>query len=497
VLLAMGLVVAGLALWATSTRIESASNGLLLIGGSLFLLGGGLMGLDWMGSYTAAAEGSWDHHMKPSSALAARRSPSRHREADSSHRRGRRMGLFAHSRQASEFADSVALDMQPTAQPQPSPPAQPQPLPPSHPAVAEAIVASRVPVVPLQSPAAPEPAPAAPVQAPSVPAVRNGPPAPAQEALPLWLEEPARGDRSDPGPDTVIDEFVGYEGQDRMLAAQAPAAPASDPQTPVPHAQPISAALPSPLRRAPVPLASAPAAPAAQAQAPRAPRELAWPNPPRQAVDVSPDGNEAFLEKLMDDVLAKIGSHAGGAAPAASAPSADAAAAHPGGPVASASVPQPLPAPLPLPPAPAPTPPLPVWTVQTLHGADHWRFAALVEKLYQQAGFATQLQAGQTLGGVVVLWLFSRHRPGMPASVVRCVHAPGQALAAEEILSLAELVQTRGLPRGQLATTATVNVACQQLAATHQVHLMDTQRLLELITRRTAEQQRALAGRLA
>jgi len=58
-------------------------------------------------------------------------------------------------------------------------------------------------------------------------------------------------------------------------------------------------------------------------------------------------------------------------------------------------------------------------------------------------------------------------------------------------------VKARGLPRGQLATTATVDAAGQQLAAAQQVHLMDTQRLLELITRRSVEQQRALAARLA
>ena len=188
------------------------------------------------------------------------------------------------------------------------------------------------------------------------------------------------------------------------------------------------------------------------------PRALAWPHPPRPAFEATATGNEAFLEKLTDDMLTKIGT--------------------------------------PVVPPPAPPAP-PAWTWQTLHNADHWRFAAMVEKLYQQAGFATQLQAGQTMRGVVVLWLFSRHRPGMPASVVSCVHGPGANLAIEEIVAVAELVKTHGLPRGQLATTATIDAAGQQLAALHRVHLMDTQRLLDLIQQRTAEQQRVLADRLA
>jgi hypothetical protein len=132
-----------------------------------------------------------------------------------------------------------------------------------------------------------------------------------------------------------------------------------------------------------------------------------------------------------------------------------------------------------------------------LEAADHWRFAALVEKLYQQAGFATQLQAGHTMRGVVVLWLFSRHRPGMPASVVSCVCAPGGRLATEEIATVAELVKSRGLPRGQLATTATLDETSLQTAAALRVHLMDTNRLLELINQRNLEQQLALAARLA
>ena len=447
VLLAMGLVVVGLALWATTTRIEAASNGLLLIGVPLMLLGGMLMGLDWMGSYTAAAEGSWDHHVNPGPGRTERSGPARGREADSTHRRPKRKRLFARSRQTSQFAASVATEAFAESPPQVEVMRPPQPLPAPRPLGVEPLSASPAPsgLDKAAEPArAPSTAGAGTAALPLPATALAAPPTPPQarrEPVTEPVAKPVRSYRSDPGPDTVIEEFVGYEGQDRMLAVRAPA--------------------------------------------PQAPRELAWPHPPRTAVDVSAHGNEAFLEKLMDDVLAKLGTRAG-PAPAASALVAGGAADSSSGEAPSAAAPS----------AVAP-PPTPVWSPQTLHGADHWRFAALVEKLYQQAGFATQLQAGQTLRGVVVLWLFSRHRPGMPASVVRCVHAPGQALPVDEILALAELVKARGLPRGQLATTASVDAARQQLAAAQQVHLMDTQRLLELITRRTVEQQRALAARLA
>ncbi len=453
VLLAMGMVVAGLALWATTTRIEAASNGLLLIGVPLILLGGVLMGLDWLGSYTSAIEGSWDHHESAVPASSARRGPTRGRAADSTHRRTKRMRLFASSRQTSQFAASVAAEpfseSPPLAEVMAPPPQQPLPSP--RPLVVQPLGASAAPsgLDKMAEPLRSSPGAAA-LHAPANDL--DAPPTPTQARPQLGAEpyaervaepaaEPVRSYPSDPGPDTVIEEFVGYEGQDRMLVEHVPA--------------------------------------------PQAPRELVWPHPPRKAMDASADGNEAFLEKLMDDVLARIGTRSG-PAPAAAALAAGGATDNGSAmaPLAAAAV------------AAAPLP-SPVWSPQTLHGADHWRFAALVEKLYQQAGFATQLQAGQILRGVVVLWLFSRHRPGMPASVVRCVHAPGRALPAEEIMALAELVKAHGLPRGQLATTATVDAAGQQLATAQQVHLMDTQRLLELVTRRTAEQQRALAARLA
>lgn len=448
-LVVSGLVVIAVALWATTTRLEAASNGLMLIGGPLMLLGGVLMGLDWMASYTPATEGSWDHHVKPGRGSAARGGDTRGGERDTRRRRSRGVRSSEQRRAASEFAASVADFPISVPAPQeqaglsPSPVKAP-PIPAPRPPLAEptmgpttvisergASVRTAVAAAAVVAVAEASPVPAAAVAVTAVP-----PPAWPQ-VRPAPDEVRKQGPRSDPGPDTMIEEFVGYEGQDRMLAVHE--------------------------------------------TLPRAPRELAWPNPPRKAVDVSAEGNGAFLEKLMDEVLAKIGTHED--SPAAASPVA-LKADHHGNTLAPAA-------------APELTLPALSWSPQTLHRLDHWRFAAMVEKLYQQAGFATQLQAGQMMPGVVVLWLFSRHRPGMPASVVRCVHLPGQALSAAEILAVADLVKARGLPRGQLATTATVDAAGRQLAAAQQVHLMDTQRLLELITRRTVEQQRVLASRLA
>ncbi len=435
-LLVAGLLLVVAALAAPRTRLEAASGGLLLIGVPLFVLGCVLMGLDWMASYTATSEGTWDHHAKASTGRAASRGFERSgfdgnslaaapaSPAKGSRSRSRRSPLFGPSQHTSTFAvsmqDTPVVESRPPAPgAAPAAPAVAAPAAPAVAASAQRPLATPVPApavakVPARSTtSAAKPAPT--VAAPSQAAPSQPEPVAQSRGMPGYLG------RVDPGPDTVIEEFVGYEGQDRMLVVR-------------------------------------------EAEQPP-PRELAWPNPPRPAFDAAAPADEAFLEKLTDDMLTKIGTPVAPPPPAAA-------------PVAAAPLP-------------------PVWTQRILHNADHWRFAAMVEKLYQQAGFATQLQAGQTMRGVVVLWLFSRHRPGMPASVVSCVHGPGGNLAIEEIVAVAELVKTHALPRGQLATTATIDAAGQQLAAQHRVHLMDTQRLLELIHQRTVEQQRTLADRLA
>ncbi len=428
VLLATGVALIATALASKATKLEAASDGLMLIGWPLFILGLLLKGLDWMASYTITAEGTWDHH--------ANRFPGR---------RARRLRLFRGRRhQVSGFG--AAVPETPLAQPQPArkwdvPQATAVP-----PVQASAVAA------PAAQPSRPEP-----VVETVVEAVVEAVVEPKFEPEPEPEDQPTSLGRTDPGPDTVIEEFVGYEGQDRMLAAR---------EVPTPP-----------------------------------PRELAWPNPPRQAEDVSATGSGAFLGKLMDDVMAKLDTADGaGRAAAGAALSAAGAGAGVGAGAASSAVANGAgarSAAASAYPADLPTVAPYVWSRQALHSADHWRFAALVEKLYQQAGFATQLQAGQTMRGVVVLWLFSRHRPGMPASVVSCVHTPGSPLAIEEIVALAELVTERGLSRGQLATTGDVNEAGRQLAAARNVHLMDSDRLLQLISQRTAEQQRILADRLA
>ncbi len=477
-LLALGLCLIVGSLAAPGSRLEPAKDSLFLMGVPLVLVGAVLQGLDWMASYTTAAQGPWSHHVNKNG-----NKPQR-----TGRKRRRRLGLFGPKSAAAEFGATVGrlpitaapeAHNEPAIEPHrvsPSRATSEQPAPTLAPVSVPASALASDAYAPTQAPPLEKlsgmaPRRAAPAQTPQpAPVAQATAPSPVAAAVP-----PARPAIVEPGPDTVIEEFVGYEGQDRMFALHQRAVPP--------------------------------------------PRELDWPHPPRTAVvDPAPIGNEVFLDKLMDDVLAKIGPATARAPRTADAAPSAASGLRAGAGLhvntsayANVNAPAPIPnalypfqhEPAAAPPqapaaanATANPPPPPVWTRQLLENVDHWRFAAVVEKLYQQAGFATQLQAGQTMRGVVVLWLFSRHRPGMPASVVSCVHGPGHVLSPEDIVTVAELVKSRGLPRGQLATTASLDAGSLQLASARGVHLMDTTRLLELITRRSPEQQRALADRL-
>ncbi len=137
------------------------------------------------------------------------------------------------------------------------------------------------------------------------------------------------------------------------------------------------------------------------------------------------------------------------------------------------------------------------WNATRLNQLDQTQFVSLVEAFYQQAGFVTQQQPSDRPHGPVLLWLYSQQRPGQPVSVVRCVHAPGMPLAPIELVSVGQMVQSRGLSRGQLATTCIITAPARALAMVHNINLLDTPAMLDLIAQRSPEQQELLAARSA
>ena len=119
------------------------------------------------------------------------------------------------------------------------------------------------------------------------------------------------------------------------------------------------------------------------------------------------------------------------------------------------------------------------------------RFEAVVEALFQQAGFETKSQSHGADEGIDV-WLYSRNNPGAAVSVVQCKHWQGKRVGVDKIRELRGVMAAKNVSRGQFATTSTFTEDAITFAKDNCINLLDVQGLLDLIATRTEDQQDAL-----
>jgi restriction system protein len=131
------------------------------------------------------------------------------------------------------------------------------------------------------------------------------------------------------------------------------------------------------------------------------------------------------------------------------------------------------------------------WSAEVFDLIEWRRFEAVVELLFQQAGFETKSQSHGADGGVDV-WLYSRHEPGKPASLVQCKHWQGKRVGVDKVRELRGVMAAQGVPRGQFATTSTFTPDAVAFASENGINLLDVSALMKLISLRTPEQQAAL-----
>jgi len=131
------------------------------------------------------------------------------------------------------------------------------------------------------------------------------------------------------------------------------------------------------------------------------------------------------------------------------------------------------------------------WSKTVLDVIEWRRFEALVEALFKQAGFETQSQSHGADGGVDI-WLYSRHQPGIPVSLVQCKHWQGRKVGVDKIRELRGVMAAHNVKRGQFATTSAFTADAAAFAAENGVNLLSAEKLLQLIASRTPEQQSEL-----
>lgn len=144
--------------------------------------------------------------------------------------------------------------------------------------------------------------------------------------------------------------------------------------------------------------------------------------------------------------------------------------------------------------APAPAPderrPQTAWSQQVFDDIEWRRFEAVCEKLFAQGGFETRSQSHGADGGVDI-WLHSKNADG-PAAVVQCKHWHGKQVGVKEMREFFGVMSSHKLKRGTYATTSTFTEDAAKFAKDNGINALDGARLLTLIAKRAAEQQRDL-----
>jgi len=129
-----------------------------------------------------------------------------------------------------------------------------------------------------------------------------------------------------------------------------------------------------------------------------------------------------------------------------------------------------------------------VWGAAVFDVIEWRRFEAVIEALFRQAGFETTSKSHGPDGGVDV-WL---HKSGEPVGLVQCKHWQGKRVGVDKIRELRGVMAAHNVRRGQFATSATFTPEAEAFARENGVMLHDANGLLNIIAKRTPEQQKAL-----
>jgi len=130
------------------------------------------------------------------------------------------------------------------------------------------------------------------------------------------------------------------------------------------------------------------------------------------------------------------------------------------------------------------------WSAAVFAAIEWRRFEAVVEALFEQAGFETRSQSHGADGGVDI-WLHSKNAKG-PVSVVQCKHWRGYPVTVKELREFLGVMASHGIKRGTFATTSRFTADALEFAKANGIHVQDGNGLLRLIAQRSPEQQARL-----
>jgi restriction system protein len=129
------------------------------------------------------------------------------------------------------------------------------------------------------------------------------------------------------------------------------------------------------------------------------------------------------------------------------------------------------------------------WSAQVFEDIEWRRFEALCEALFAQAGVRTESQSHGADGGIDI-WLYSANSP--KPMIVQCKHWRSSPVRVAHMREFFGVLKSHDLQYGTFATSSTFTADALAFAKTNGINAQDRNGLLQLIARRTPEQQASL-----
>lgn len=129
------------------------------------------------------------------------------------------------------------------------------------------------------------------------------------------------------------------------------------------------------------------------------------------------------------------------------------------------------------------------WSPGVFDDIEWRRFEALCEALFAQAGVRTESQSHGADGGIDI-WLYSANSP--KPMIVQCKHWRSKPVGVQQMREFFGVLKAHDLRYGTFATSSTFTSDALEFARSNGINAQDRAGLLQLISRRTADQQAAL-----
>lgn len=131
------------------------------------------------------------------------------------------------------------------------------------------------------------------------------------------------------------------------------------------------------------------------------------------------------------------------------------------------------------------------WSAAVFDVIEWRRFEALVEALFQKAGFLTKSQSHGADAGVDI-WIYQHSQPDKPVSLIQCKHWLGRKVGVDKVREFFGVMTSFKVERGQFITTSSFTSDAEAFGKDNRIDLIDGDRLLMMIAKRPQDQQQAI-----